>query len=52
MEHLLYKKSDLHQEQIAFQETDSYKEKSRHRYMIEAKNSELNKGYGYGRAIS
>jgi len=45
-------KSDLHQQQIAFQETDYYKEKSRHRYMIEAKNSELKNVHGYGRAIS
>jgi hypothetical protein len=30
-------KSDLHQEQMAFQETDSYKEKATHRYKIEAK---------------
>jgi transposase len=45
-------KSDLHQQQIAFQETDYYKEKSRHRYMIEAKNSELKNAHGYGRAIS
>ena len=45
-------KSDLHQQQIAFQETDYYKEKSRQRYMIEAKNSELKNVHGYGRAIS
>jgi transposase len=45
-------KSDLHQQQIAFQETDYYKEKSRHRYMIEAKNSELKNVHGYGWAIS
>jgi len=45
-------KSDLHQQQIAFQETEYYKERSRHRYMIEAKNSELKNAHGYGRAIS
>lgn len=45
-------KSDLHQEQIAFQETDYYKEKTKHRYKIEAKNSELKNVHGYGRAIS
>lgn len=45
-------KSDLHQEQIAFQETDYYKEKSKHRYKIEAKNSELKNVHGYGRANS
>jgi transposase len=45
-------KSSLHQEHIAFQETEYYKEKARHRYKIEAKNSELKNVHGYGRAIS
>ena len=45
-------KSELHQDQIAFQETDYYKEKAKHRYKIEAKNSELKNVHGYGRAIS
>ena len=45
-------KSDLHQEQISFQETGYYKEKAKHRYKIEAKNSELKNVYGYDRAIS
>lgn len=45
-------KSDLHQEQMEFQETEYYREKSRLRYMIEAKNSELKNVHGYGRAIS
>jgi hypothetical protein len=45
-------KSDLHQEQTVFQETDYYKEKSKHRYKIEAKNSELKNIHGYDRAIS
>ncbi len=45
-------KSDLHQEQMEFQETAYYKEKSRLRYMIEAKNSELKNVHGYGRAVS
>jgi hypothetical protein len=45
-------KSDLHQEQITFQETDYYKEKAKHRYKIEAKNSELKNVHGYDRAIS
>ena len=45
-------KSDIHKEQIAFQETDYYKEKSKHRYKIEAKNSELKNVHGYGRATS
>ena len=45
-------KSDLHKEQIAFQETDYFKEKAKHRYKIEAKNSELKNVHGYDRAIS
>jgi transposase len=45
-------KSDLHRQQIAFQETDEYKEKTGHRYKIEAKNSELKNAHGYGRATS
>jgi transposase len=44
--------SALHQEQLAFQATAYYKEKSKLRYMIEAKNSELKNVHGYGRAIS
>lgn len=45
-------KSTIHQEQQAFQDTDYFKEKARHRYKIEAKNSELKNVHGYGRAIS
>ena len=45
-------KSSLHQEQMAFQETEYYREKSKHRYKIEAKNSELKNVHGYGRAIA
>lgn len=45
-------KSDLHKEQMAFQETDYYTEKAKHRYKIEAKNSELKNVHGYDRAIS
>ena len=45
-------KSDLHQEQMVFQETDRFKEKARHRYKIEAKNGELKNVHGYGRAIA
>jgi transposase len=45
-------KSDLHRQQIAFQETDLYKEQIKHRYKIEAKNSELKNVHGYERAIS
>ena len=45
-------KSSLHQEQMVFQETEYYKEKSKHRYKIEAKNSELKNIHGYDRAIA
>jgi transposase len=45
-------KSDLHSQQIAFQETALYKEKTKHRYKIEAKNSELKNVHGYDRATS
>jgi len=45
-------RSDLHQQQMAFQETDHYKENIKHRYKIEAKNSELKNVHGYGRATS
>ncbi|MDQ6423643.1 IS1182 family transposase [Paenibacillus sp. LHD-117] len=45
-------KSDEHTEQMAFQETESFKEKSRERYKIEAKNSELKHGHGYDVATS
>ncbi|HAL80880.1 MAG TPA: IS1182 family transposase [Mucilaginibacter sp.] len=45
-------KSGLHSQQADFQETDLYKEKIKHRYKIEAKNSELKNVHGYGRATS
>jgi len=45
-------KSDEHQSQIEFQQTDYFKEKAKHRYKIEAKNSELKNVHGYGRASS
>ncbi|MGZ3836737.1 MAG: IS1182 family transposase [Mucilaginibacter sp.] len=45
-------KSDMHRQQMEFQETDNYKDKARHRYKIEAKNSELKNVHGYDRAIS
>ena len=45
-------KSAIHQEQQAFQDTDYFKEKARHRYKIEAKNSELKNVHGYDRAIA
>lgn len=45
-------KSELHQQQVAFQETDHYRDKAKHRYKIEAKNSELKNVHGYDRAIA
>jgi transposase len=45
-------KSDEHLEQMKFQQTDYFKEKEKHRYKIEAKNSELKNIHGYGRASS
>lgn len=45
-------KSDLHKEQAAFQETEYFKEKAKHRYKIEAKNGELKNAHGYNRATS
>jgi transposase len=45
-------KSTIHQEQQAFQETAYFKEKAKHRYKIEAKNSELKNAHGFDRATS
>jgi len=45
-------KSDMHLQQMAFQETAKYKESIKHRYKIEAKNSELKTVHGYDRAIA
>ncbi|WP_336838710.1 transposase, partial [Sphingobacterium siyangense] len=45
-------KSELHKEQMAFQQTDYYRSKSKERYKIEAKNSELKNVHGYDRADS
>ncbi|MCX2765120.1 IS1182 family transposase, partial [Aquimarina muelleri] len=45
-------KSDIHKEQIDFETSDYFKEKSKHRYKIEAKNGELKNVHGYGKAIS
>ena len=45
-------KSDLHKDQMAFQETEYFRSKSKERYKIEAKNSELKNVHGYGRADS
>ena len=45
-------KSDEHKAQAKFQESDYFKEKSRERYKIEAKNSELKHRHGYDVASS
>jgi hypothetical protein len=45
-------KSYVHTEQIKFQESDYFKEKSKERYKIEAKNSELKHRHGYDVAKS
>jgi transposase len=45
-------KSDEHLEQMEFQQTLYFKEKAKHRYKIEAKNSELKNVHGYDRATS
>ncbi|WPU91099.1 IS1182 family transposase [Mucilaginibacter sabulilitoris] len=45
-------KSDMHLQQMAFQETAEYKESIKHRYKVEAKNSELKNVHGYDRAIA
>lgn len=45
-------KSDLHKDQIAFEETDYFKERAKERYKIEAKNSELKHQHGYDVAIT
>jgi transposase len=45
-------KSNIHNEQMSFQETERFREKAKHRYKIEAKNAELKNVHGYGRAKS
>lgn len=45
-------KSDIHKEQMAFQESDYFKERARERYKIEAKNSEVKHRHGYDVATS
>jgi len=45
-------KSDLHKDQSEFQKSTYFKEKSKERYKIEAKNSELKNRHGYSVAVS
>ncbi|MEG2789878.1 MAG: transposase, partial [Romboutsia sp.] len=40
-------KSNIHLDQMSFQESNYFKEKSKERYKIEAKNSELKHRHGY-----
>lgn len=44
--------SSEHAEQIAFQDTEYFNEKAKHRYKVEAKNGELKNTHGFSRAIS
>ena len=44
--------SDAHKEQKEFQETEYFKERTRQRYMIEAKNAELKQAHGLEKADS
>ena len=43
--------SDVHKNQKEFQESKEFKELSKERYKIEAKNSELKNAHGYGRSV-
>lgn len=45
-------KRDVYKSQMVFQESEYFKEKSKERYKIEAKNSELKHRHGYGVASS
>ena len=41
----------MHKKQKEFQESKEFKELSKERYKIEAKNSELKNAHGYGRSV-
>ena len=45
-------RSDMHQRQLDFENSNEFKTKSKVRYKIEAKNAELKKSHGYNRAKS
>lgn len=45
-------KSNTHLEQLEFQNSEEFKQEAKHRYKIEAKNSELKNAHGYARADS
>lgn len=45
-------KSEMHEEQLAFQQTDEFIQLAKKRYKVEAKNSELKNRHGYDTASS
>lgn len=45
-------KSQLHENQLEFQNSEEFKQEAKHRYKIEAKNAELKNVHGYDRADS
>ena len=45
-------KSDIHKEQIEFEQSEYFKERYKERYKIEAKNSEIKHRHGYDVATS
>ena len=45
-------KSQTHQDQLEFQNSEDFKKEAKHRYKIEAKNAELKNVHGYNRADS
>lgn len=45
-------KSQTHQDQLEFQNSEDFKQEAKHRYKIEAKNAELKNVHGYNRADS
>ncbi|WP_431026849.1 IS1182 family transposase [Lysinibacillus sp. LZ02] len=45
-------KSETHEAQLAFQQTDEFIQLAKERYKVEAKNSELKNGHGYDTASS
>jgi transposase len=45
-------KSDIHKDQMIFEESEYFKKRSKERYKIEAKNSELKHQHGYDVAIA
>jgi len=50
--YILTIKSNLHQEQLDFENSDAFREKSKMRYRIEQKNSELKNRYGLKKSMN